>query len=43
MRTAKRRPDLCRKAVLDKKDRKFIAQEGLEDYFDLDAGTIPRR
>ena len=33
IRTAQRRPDLCEKAVLDKKDRKFIAAEGLEEYY----------
>ncbi len=33
VRTAMRRPDLCGGAVLDKKDRKFIAGEGLESYY----------
>ncbi|MBP3872220.1 MAG: tRNA (guanosine(37)-N1)-methyltransferase TrmD [Lachnospiraceae bacterium] len=33
IRTASRRPDLCSGAVLDKKDRKFIAQEGLGEFF----------
>ena len=33
IRTAQRRPDLCAGAVLDKKDRKFIEKEGLEEYY----------
>lgn len=33
LRTALRRPDLCYRAVLDKKDRKFIEQENLGDYY----------
>ena len=33
LRTAQRRPDLCGRAVLDKKDRKFILGEGLEAYY----------
>lgn len=33
LRTAQRRPDLCGRAVLDKKDRRFIAEEGLEAYY----------
>ncbi len=31
--TAERRPDLCRGAVLDKKDRKFLREAGLEDVY----------
>ena len=34
LRTALRRPDLCPGAVLDKKDRKFIAGEGLGEFFE---------
>ena len=33
LRTAQRRPDLCERAVLDRKDRKFIAENGLEKYY----------
>ena len=33
LRTAQRRPDLCGSAVLDKKDRKYIAQENLGRYY----------
>ena len=33
LRTAQRRPDLCTRAVLDKKDRKFIAENCLEKYY----------
>ena len=33
LRTAARRPDLCGGAVLDKKDRKFIRESGLEEYY----------
>ncbi len=32
-RTAQRRPDLCSGAVLDKKDRKFILEKGLEEFY----------
>jgi tRNA (guanine37-N1)-methyltransferase len=32
-RTALRRPDLCPGAVLDKKDKKFIAASGLGQFF----------
>ncbi len=35
LRTAQRRPDLCCQAVLDKKDRKFVAREGLQEYYPL--------
>ncbi len=35
VRTAMRRPDLCSGAVLDKKDRKFIAREGLQEFYPL--------
>ncbi len=35
LRTAQRRPDLCSLAVLDKKDRKFVVREGLEEYYPL--------
>ena len=35
LRTAQRRPDLCGGAVLDKKDRKFIREAGLEEYYDI--------
>lgn len=35
IRTAQRRPDLCSGAVLDKKDRKFVVSEGLENYYPL--------
>ncbi len=31
--TAKKRPDLCRNAVLNKKDRKFIREAGLEELY----------
>ena len=31
--TAKKRPDLCRNAVLNKKDRKFIREAGLEEQY----------
>lgn len=37
--TAKLRPDLCRKAVLDKKDRKFLSEAGLTEFY-RDAGNI---
>ncbi len=44
VRTAMRRPDLCSGAVLDKKDRKFILSEGLQDYYDVQAAeSRPRR
>lgn len=33
LRTAQRRPDLCERAVLDRKDRKFVAENGLEKYY----------
>ncbi len=33
LRTAQRRPDLCSGAVLDKKDRKFIMESGLEPFY----------
>lgn len=33
LRTAQRRPDLCECAVLDRKDRKFVAENGLEKYY----------
>ena len=33
LRTALRRPDLCREAVLNKKDRKFIRENGLEELY----------
>ena len=33
IRTTKHRPDLCERAVLDKKDRKFITAKGLEEYY----------
>ena len=35
LRTAQRRPDLCGGAVLDKKDRKFVREAGLEEYYDI--------
>ncbi len=35
IRTAERRPDLCAGAVLDKKDRKFVVKEGLQDHYPL--------
>ena len=33
LRTAVKRPDLCREAVLNKKDRKFIRENGLEELY----------
>lgn len=33
LRTALKRPDLCAGAQLDKKDKKFIREEGLEEYY----------
>lgn len=33
LRTAMKRPDLCAGAQLDKKDKKFIREEGLEEYY----------
>lgn len=33
LRTAAKRPDLCREAVLNKKDRKFIRENGLEELY----------
>ncbi len=36
IRTAQRRPDLCRNAVFDKKDRKFVASQGLEEFYPQD-------
>ena len=33
LRTAMKRPDLCAGAQLDKKDKKFIRKEGLEEYY----------
>ena len=38
LRTALRRPDLCGRAVLDRKDRKYIAEENLDRYYDDGAG-----
>jgi tRNA (guanine37-N1)-methyltransferase len=35
LRTAQRRPDLCGGAVLDKKDRKFVREAGLEEYYNI--------
>ena len=34
LRTAERRPDLCGGAVLDKKDRRFILENGLETFYE---------
>lgn len=39
LRTAQRRPDLCHLAVLDKKDRKYIAEAGLDNLFDIQHTT----
>ena len=33
LRTSERRPDLCGRAVLDKHDRKFIAEKGLQEFY----------
>ena len=33
VRTAERRPDLCHRAVLDKKDRRFVRENGLEAHY----------
>ncbi len=33
LRTAMKRPDLCGGAVLDKKDRKYLREAGLEEYY----------
>ncbi len=39
IRTMQRRPDLCGGAILDKKDRKFIMKEGLQEYYPLNGNT----
>ena len=33
MITARKRPDLCTGAVLDKKDRKFLRESGLAEAY----------
>ena len=43
MRTSQRRPDLCRNAVLDKKDRRFVQQAGLEEYYSQAESTDRNR
>ena len=43
IRTAQRRADLCERAVLDRKDIKFITAEGLEEYYAAGMSTVPAR